>query len=356
MYKKFKAFIRAEAIRFFNSMLSTEELQITLRNLAPNAAAVKPIAIKNQNVVCDSYDLGEWDKLPYEKSKDPIFISGRFRSGSTLLWNIFRQLDGFTSYYEPFNERRWFDKNNRGERVDSTHIGVDDYWLEYDGLSALSGFYQDDWIRKNLYMDQRHVDYDMKSYIDLMIAHSSNRPVLQFNRIDFRLPWIKSRYPNAKIIHIYRNPRNQYLSTLVNPKDFSQFDKKEDFKDYFYLNMWLNDLSGTFPILETLKDKHPYEKYYALWKLSYLFGKQWGDTSLALESLMENPQNVLSQLFSMLNINQQELEIAIKVIARQPNDKWKAYAEDSWFREKEQYCEQLISEYLYSLQGLKALF
>src|SRR5437868_4059285 len=46
-------------------------------------------------------------------SSDPIFITGRFRSGSTLLWNIFRHTPGCTSYYEPLNERRWFDPSAR---------------------------------------------------------------------------------------------------------------------------------------------------------------------------------------------------------------------------------------------------
>ena len=44
------------------------------------------------------------------KELSPIIITGRFRSGSTLLWNIFRDLPECTAYYEPFNERRWFDK------------------------------------------------------------------------------------------------------------------------------------------------------------------------------------------------------------------------------------------------------
>src|SRR5437763_16548303 len=44
----------------------------------------------------------------------PIFITGRFRSGSTLLWNIFRHIPGCTAYYEPLNERMWFDRKARG--------------------------------------------------------------------------------------------------------------------------------------------------------------------------------------------------------------------------------------------------
>jgi hypothetical protein len=43
-----------------------------------------------------------------------VIISACFRSGSTLLWNLFRAMEGCTAYYKPFNERRWFDPAARG--------------------------------------------------------------------------------------------------------------------------------------------------------------------------------------------------------------------------------------------------
>src|SRR5262245_27974875 len=83
----------------------------------------------------------------------PIFITGRFRSGSTLLWNLFRHMDGVTAYYEPFNERRWFDESTRGERVDPTHRHVTEYWTEYAALTELGAYYDERWIDTELFMD-----------------------------------------------------------------------------------------------------------------------------------------------------------------------------------------------------------
>jgi hypothetical protein len=60
-----------------------------------------------------------------------VFITGRFRTGSTLVWNLFRHVDQAVSYYEPLNERKWFDPSTRGDRLDPTHRDVDDYWREY---------------------------------------------------------------------------------------------------------------------------------------------------------------------------------------------------------------------------------
>lgn len=70
---------------------------------------------------------------PGDPRPAPVFITARFRSGSTLLWNLFRHVPGCTAYYEPLNERRWFDPASRGDRVDKTHVGVEDYWREYKG-------------------------------------------------------------------------------------------------------------------------------------------------------------------------------------------------------------------------------
>jgi hypothetical protein len=71
-------------------------------------------------------DLGTSQRAVQPSQRhDVIIITGRFRSGSTLLWNLFRNLEGITAYYEPFNERRWFDPHTRGDRVDPTHKKVD---------------------------------------------------------------------------------------------------------------------------------------------------------------------------------------------------------------------------------------
>ena len=54
-------------------------------------------------------------------------------------------------------------------------------------------------------MDELAWDLDLRSYVDTLINHAVSRPALQFNRIDFRLPWFRRHYPNATYIHIYRH-------------------------------------------------------------------------------------------------------------------------------------------------------
>jgi len=47
-----------------------------------------------------------------------------------------------------------------------------------------------------------------------LIDHAPGRAVLQFNDVDLRLPWLRARFPEADILHVYRHPRDQWCSTL----------------------------------------------------------------------------------------------------------------------------------------------
>ena len=59
-------------------------------------------------------------------------------------------MNGCTAYYEPFNERRWFDPEQRGDRVDASHRGVNDYWKEYAHLVGLDSLYSESWAKQML--------------------------------------------------------------------------------------------------------------------------------------------------------------------------------------------------------------
>ncbi|HKJ78325.1 MAG TPA: sulfotransferase [Prolixibacteraceae bacterium] len=274
----------------------------------------------------------------------PIFITGRFRSGSTLLWNVFRQLQGVTSYYEPLNERKWFDPNSRGEKLDSTHVNVEsDYWREYDGLNDwLKHLYQESWIERDLYMDEGASDWDLHRYIAELINAAPGRSALQFNRADFRLPWLKLIFPHANFIHIFRHPRDQWISTLMDPESFgphsgdlAAFEKVDE----FYLCMWVRDLQHWFPFLQDWS-RHPYYHFYFLWKLSFVFGKRYCQHSLKFENLVTHPREVLEPLFTDLEIHEPDWRTILPIIATPKLGKWMDYAEERWFYDIEAECEE----------------
>lgn len=275
---------------------------------------------------------------------DIVFITGRFRSGSTTVWNMFRQLESCKAFYEPFNERKWFLKENRGSGVDSTHRGVSDYSREYDDLEILEQFFEDEWTYRELFMDSHSWNPKMSDYILEIVKSTKLRPILQFNRVDFRLEWLKKHFPEAKILHLYRNPRDQWCSFLTDKALMNSKDVETTYADNFYLNSWCRELSPIFPFLDKRCTSHPYQRFYYLWKLSFMFGKHYADYSFSYESVATNPELEIKKIFDVLGWSD-DIERCVSAFEEPALDKWKQYAADSWFYEHENICEQRLKEF-----------
>jgi hypothetical protein len=278
---------------------------------------------------------------------DVIFITGRFRSGSTLLWNLFRSLPATTAYYEPFNERRWFDPTLRGTHVDRTHLNVTDYWSEYDGLESLGGYFSDDWKFRHLYMPAYAWNPAMQRYIEIMIEKARGRPVLQFNEVDMRLPWLRARFPRAKVLHIFRHPRDQWCSTLPAEALRSREISLGEFAavDGFYLLSWGRDLRHYFPFLTLDETAHPYELFYQIWRLSYLFGHTYADLSIAFEDIVGNPAASIQRMFSVLGVEGQNIDQVAALVSPVALGKWRQYADDAWFAAIESKVDAVMASY-----------
>ncbi|WP_417547399.1 sulfotransferase [Marinobacter segnicrescens] len=341
-------------------MLLTRYVKRRLTNLLKILLQSKELQLHANTQVHDYNGirrLGIYHSAPYENASSvkpelrkrvpPVFISGRFRSGSTLLWNLFRNLPGHVAYYEPFNERRWFDSKQRGKHTDNTHRGVSNYWSEYQGMDKLTHLYNEDWIRYRLYMAETSFDYSMKRFIDELVEGAKGKAVLQFNRMDFRLPWLRANYPGASIIHIYRNPRDQWCSVLRNPKEYpASASSNSGFIDHFYLQIWYRDLVRQFPFLANYEHRHRYYLFYLIWKLSYCFGVHYSDISLSLEELSKSPSKVMRGVLESLDLDV-ELVNYLDVSFVEPSEpRWQNYAQESWFIEIERECDDVVHEFL----------
>jgi hypothetical protein len=317
----------------------------SLRNLLPR----RPDLGGDPTCLAQPYaDLGGPSApSPAATRDDVIFITARFRTGSTALWNLFRHLDGYTAYYEPFNERRWFDPVARGHRTDPTHRQVNDYWREYEGLADLGRYYRESWIDQDLFMDAQSWNPDMKRYVETLVERAPGRPVLQFNRVDFRLPWLRHVFPRATLLHLYRHPRDQWYSSLVNPTAVPRDVTVAGFAphDHFYLRNWARDLKYYFPFLDEGLASHPYQLFYYLWKLSYLFGRRYAHHSLAFEDLTAAPERTLETLFDGLGVKGAPVADLARLVEKPRSGRWSLYAPEGWFREQEAACEEVLAEF-----------
>jgi hypothetical protein len=171
--------------------------------------------------------------------------------------------------------------------------------------------------------------------------------VLQFNRVDFRLPWLRARFPCAKIVHLYRHPRDQWCSVLQDPSRFPKDAAMRDFEavDEFYLLAWVRDLCFHFPFLDPERAQHHYQLLYFLWRLSWTFGLVDADVSLPFESLVERSGRAVEELLKRLAIEDYDPDALRRLIQPPAFGRWRDYADDAWFRQLESGCEDVLADF-----------
>jgi hypothetical protein len=141
----------------------------------------------------------------------------------------------------------------------------------------------------------------LEQYIEYIIAQSGQKiPVLQFNRMDLRLGWLRNKFPNAIIININRSAFPLWISSrkhLQNEKDKND----EGHPDAYDLMQWSADLAQHFPMLLSKDNRSSYYRHYFIWKLSGLISDANADIHLSLEEDFLNSDNGVSFLATKLN-------------------------------------------------------
>lgn len=321
-----------------------------LRNLMPYPATYRFVghlaSLAGPTVALPSYVKREtpypiWRKTP---SVGPVFVTARFRTGSTLVWQCFNRLDDFEAFYEPFNERQWFDPAKRGDKVDSSHRGVDDYASNYHGLSDLGKYYRTDWTTRELLMGAGHKNNAMLRYIERLFEASENRAVLQFNRIDFRLEFLRSNFPEASFIYLNRNPRNTWRSTLkgvANDPSWNLLTFQQHCR--FYLLPWYRDLALSFPWIVSLpKDTHPYQIHYLIHRLSELFARNQCDIFVDYEDMEKNLAGVMESILVHLGHTVPDMDV-VEALSRPRQSQYEHGEDVGLYQELEQHAEELLS-------------
>lgn len=273
----------------------------------------------------------------------PIFITARFRTGSTLLWNIFRQIPGVVAFYEPLHEQlpQLIECNPPPQ---PTHDFVDTYFNEYPPAAELAQHHRPEFGLCRLHLEAGKAYPQLKSYIQYLLdsVGGDKTPVLQFNRVDFRLSWLRANFPQARLIHLYRAPRDQWLSAITGDPNYQDEDTESD---PYLQTTWARDLYQQFPFLAGPFIRHPYQQHYYLWKLSYLAGRRLADLSIAYEELLTASEDTLKRLLDLAGLDTSaNLKRSRVVIVSKPIDKWLRYRPENWFTSLEQDCETTLTE------------
>ena len=234
-------------------------------------------------------------------SKSPIFITGRFRSGTSFLWQLFNHLDGYCAWYEPLHPHLL----NAIQHVEpkKDHIGIKDYWQSYRLKPEFESAYSMQFATQQLYLEAGDEYIELEAYINKLINLSeSDVPVLQFNRVDLRLPWLKSKFPEAKIIHIERNPLQLYYSQRKHIG--SSHQNAVHYWDAYELMPWCHSLQPHFPFLLSTKKNHAFYQFYVIYQLSKLIAEEHCDVSINLDSQVFQSEEFISQLSKVVNLSQ----------------------------------------------------
>ena len=280
-------------------------------------------------------------------------MTGRFRSGSTLLWNCFAKPgDSLRTTNPSTNDDGSTHGPGRSYRLHPPQrVGL---LARIRGLDTLGRYYREDWIRRDLLMDELAWDPDLRPYVDTLIDQPS-APALQFNRIDFRLPWFRRHYPNATYIHIYRHPRDQWCSTLMG--DVKLFTKDAGMADFppfdrFYLGMWAQDLKYHFPFLDEGRTGIPTSSFTI--SGSSLISSASSTAITRSSSRRSSPTRRRDRnLFRGSGPSQSTCRLWKIVVAR-PLRKWCEYAEAAWFENHEARCEEVLNGFLGRSEGSSA--
>lgn len=224
---------------------------------------------------------------------NPIFILGRFRSGTSHFWHIFNQLDGFRAWYEPLHPQLLSQIKYTAPKAD--HVNIKDYWSAYRTIENLSDYHAVRFGSQRLYLTARDSWPELRQYLDFLLAASGdNRPVLQFNRMDFRIQWLVNNYPAAKIVYLKRNPLQLWNSQRKHIPERHRDD--ESYADAYELMQWCADLAPIWPFLAPQPGRHAFYRFYLIYRLSVVLGQQYADVVIDLDEDVFNSDAYLNKL------------------------------------------------------------
>lgn len=154
------------------------------------------------------------------KNRTIFLHSAGWRTGSTYLWNKFRELPNITAFYEPFNESLSSLKENDLDKVmllpGHPQNIKKSYFEEYRKFIKRGGgveLFRTEFSHNNFFENDNSLNKNIENYLNNLMSGTDDddRIIFAFNRSVGRLPWFKRVFPSVHIFQ-YRNPKDQWIS------------------------------------------------------------------------------------------------------------------------------------------------
>lgn len=163
-----------------------------------------------------------------------VFLHSLFRSGSTYLFNTFRNESGFWCYYEPLHHQLIeirqdrldifpFDKETT-DRMSHPQLSRPHFYefqavLKHDHIPFFNML-----MAYNEFTSVRQHARLYKYIMSLLVGTPDKLvPVLQFNRSSLRIGWFRRFFRKSLHVYILRNQRDQFESYFKQGKKYNIF-------------------------------------------------------------------------------------------------------------------------------------
>lgn len=158
------------------------------------------------------------------ESPPPIFIHSLFRSGSTYLFDVFRQSPAkYWCYQEPENEMLLHLTDMADSIADTARVNAAlrhpqldrPYFAEFMPIrEEVARLFSRHFPYDSFFLTETDAEPDLRRYLELLIMRAQGRPVFQFCRSTGRIGWLRRNF-TARHLFLWRHPWDQWWSYKV---------------------------------------------------------------------------------------------------------------------------------------------
>jgi hypothetical protein len=246
-----------------------------------------------------------------------VIATGFFRTGSTFFFSCLRQVAEFRCYYEPYHPELLEFVEALGEpsagpdRELLGHSIGDDYFAEFKGvdLTSLKKVYaMERRVTNQPVLHQGSSHKDLYNYIHFLQKFASEHgqiSVLQANRLNFSMPWLKQNFPDYLLILITRKPQSVFASLKSLALKEGRVLRADDVgSDYWNVKEAFENIVKCHGIFKRdFVDFGYYQKLFFLLKFSERVMAENADLVLSYEHFLEKPEPIFDNLAKAFNIN-----------------------------------------------------